>query len=362
MTKVILNKISKVFPDGTRAVDSADFEVESGEFLVLVGPSGCGKSTLLRMIAGLEDITGGDLYFDDRRMNEERPRDRDVGMVFQNYALYPHMTVRQNIEFPLKIHKMAKKLIDSRVREIAGMLGLDDRLDHKPKQLSGGQRQRVALGRAIVRKPRVFLFDEPLSNLDARLRVQMRTEILYLQKEVGSTAIYVTHDQTEAMTMGERIVVLRDGVVQQIAPPAELYNEPANLFVAGFIGSPQMNFFEGKIERDNGIIFIEDGGPARFKIDESAFLNDLPKPGQTVTAGIRPENIFPAKTSVGEGFEADLTNVEYLGHEVLLYFRTQGELKCCRTDRNLMANAGERYAFRPDPKEVKIFNKEGERT
>jgi multiple sugar transport system ATP-binding protein len=361
MTKVILKNISKVFPDGTEAVKDADFEVRDGEFLVLVGPSGCGKTTLLRMIAGLEDITSGDLFFNEKRMNDALPRQRDVGMVFQNYALYPHMTVYKNIAFPLKIHKTPKKVIDGRVRETARLLGLGNRLNNKPKQLSGGQRQRVALGRAIVRKPRAFLFDEPLSNLDARLRVQMRAEILNLQREIGSTAIYVTHDQTEAMTMGERIVVMRDGVVQQIAPPSELYNNPANLFVAGFIGSPQMNFFSGRIERDNGLKFIENEGPAQFPIDDVIFRNGLPAENEEITIGVRPENIIAAETPAGSGFEAVVSNVEYLGHETLVYFRTAEDLKCCRIDKNTTARPGVMFEFRLDSGSVCAFDQNGRR-
>jgi multiple sugar transport system ATP-binding protein len=361
MTKVDLKNISKTFPDGTHAVTNADFEVNDGEFVVLVGPSGCGKTTLLRMVAGLEEISSGDLYFNDKRMNDTLPRQRDVGMVFQNYALYPHMTVYQNIAFPLKIRKTPKRLIDSRVRETAELLGLSDRLNHKPKQLSGGQRQRVALGRAIVRKPAAFLFDEPLSNLDARLRVQMRAEILNLQRKIGSTAIYVTHDQTEAMTMGERIVVMRDGVIQQIAPPHELYNNPVNLFVAGFIGSPQINFFNGRVIRQNGLMFIEKDGPARFHIDESNFRNGIPDEKTGLTLGVRPENITAAQPDNGEGFESVISNVEYLGHETLIYFRTAGELKCCRPDKNIIVQAGEKCLFLPDPKSVCVFNENGRR-
>ncbi|MHB8338477.1 MAG: ABC transporter ATP-binding protein, partial [Ignavibacteriaceae bacterium] len=247
MSKVQLKNISKSYESGNYAVKDINFEVDDKEFVVLVGPSGCGKSTILRMIAGLEEITSGELYIEDKRVNDISPKDRNIAMVFQNYALYPHMTVYENMAFGLKLRKFSKEEIKQRVSEAARILELEPYLERKPKALSGGQRQRVAVGRAIVRKPKVFLFDEPLSNLDAKMRVQMRTEISRLHKQLEATMIYVTHDQTEAMTMGNKIVVLKDGVINQISSPLDLYNFPANKFVAGFIGSPAMNFLKGKI-------------------------------------------------------------------------------------------------------------------
>ena len=249
MAEIVLDHVSKIYPDGATGVRDLSLTIADGEFVILVGPSGCGKSTTLNMIAGLEDISSGELRIGDQRVNEKAPRDRDIAMVFQSYALYPHMTVRQNIAFPLTLTKMGKSEIEARVAETATVLDLTGLLDRKPSQLSGGQRQRVAMGRAIVRKPKVFLMDEPLSNLDAKLRVQMRGEIARLQNRLGTTTVYVTHDQTEAMTLGDRVVVLRAGEAQQIGTPAELYNTPANLFVAGFIGSPAMNFFPATLKQ-----------------------------------------------------------------------------------------------------------------
>jgi len=253
MARVSLMKLSKTYPNGFQAVKEVDLEIQDKEFIILVGPSGCGKSTTLRMIAGLEEISSGEIYIGDRLVNDVAPKDRDIAMVFQNYALYPHMSVYDNMAFGLKLRKKSKSEIDERVKEAARILGIENLLDRKPKELSGGQRQRVALGRAIVRNPRVFLMDEPLSNLDAKLRVQMRTELIKLHQKLNTTFIYVTHDQTEAMTMGTRIVVMKDGVVQQVADPQTIYQKPENMFVAGFIGSPQMNFLECTLEEDVGV-------------------------------------------------------------------------------------------------------------
>ena len=264
MAKVLLENVSKVYPGGVKAVDAANLEIGDQEFVVLVGPSGCGKSTTLRMVAGLEEISSGNIFIDGKRVNDVPPKDRDIAMVFQNYALYPHMTVYKNMAFGLMLRKYPKPEIDQRVREAAQILGItDEQLQRKPKALSGGQRQRVAVGRAIVRKPKAFLFDEPLSNLDAKMRVQMRAEISKLHDRLKSTMIYVTHDQVEAMTMGDRIVVMKDGVIQQVADPIGLYNNPKNMFVAGFIGSPPMNFFKGAIEhRQGGLWFVEQAAGA----------------------------------------------------------------------------------------------------
>ncbi|MCB1070377.1 MAG: sn-glycerol-3-phosphate ABC transporter ATP-binding protein UgpC, partial [Kiritimatiellae bacterium] len=252
MANVILENVRKIYPGGFTAVHSANLEIKDKEFVVLVGPSGCGKSTTLRMIAGLEEISDGTIHIDGRKVNDVPPKDRDIAMVFQNYALYPHMSVRKNMAFGLKLRRFPRTEIDQRVEEAADILGIRELLERKPKALSGGQRQRVAVGRAIVRKPKAFLFDEPLSNLDAKMRVQMRMEISKLHTRLASTMIYVTHDQVEAMTMGDRIVVMKDGHIQQVAEPLELYNHPANQFVAGFIGSPPMNFFTGTIEPAEG--------------------------------------------------------------------------------------------------------------
>src|SRR5919206_2213455 len=250
MAEIQFKEITKRYPDGFEAVKAIDLTIGDGEFMILVGPSGCGKSTALRMIAGLEDITDGDLLIGGERVNDLAPRDRDVAMVFQNYALYPHMTVRDNMGFALKLSKVDKGVIDQKVNEAAKILDLDQHLERKPANLSGGQRQRVAMGRAIVRDPKVFLMDEPLSNLDAKLRVQMRTEVSRIQKRLGTTTVYVTHDQTEAMTLGDRVALMRAGLLQQVGTPKELYDNPVNLFVAGFIGSPAMNFFSATVETD----------------------------------------------------------------------------------------------------------------
>ncbi|HEX7049220.1 MAG TPA: sn-glycerol-3-phosphate ABC transporter ATP-binding protein UgpC [Longimicrobiales bacterium] len=326
MARVALENVRKVYEDGAAhvAVHHASFEVRDGEFVVLVGPSGCGKSTVLRMIAGLESVTEGRLYIGDRLVNDVPPRDRDVAMVFQNYALYPHMPVYDNLAFALKLRKLPKAEIDRRVRGAAATLGIEGILDRKPRQLSGGQRQRVALGRAIVREPSVFLFDEPLSNLDARLRVQMRTELSRLHRRLGATMIYVTHDQVEAMTMGERIVVLNRGSIQQIDAPLALYERPANLFVAGFIGSPAMNLVPGRIVADGGL---------RFRAQGDAFALSLPPPwdrladraGAEVVLGIRPEDIHVAGTRYITGpagrIQAAVEVVEPMGNEIFLHVR-----------------------------------------
>ncbi len=319
MSEITLKGVSKRFADGTVAVDNVDLDIADGEFVILVGPSGCGKSTLLRMIVGLEDISSGDLTIAGKRVNEAGPKDRNLAMVFQNYALYPHLSVRENIAFPLRLAKMDKGEVDKRVNDAAKTLELTELLDRKPAALSGGQRQRVAMGRAIVREPNAFLFDEPLSNLDAKLRVQMRTEISRLQKRFGTTTVYVTHDQTEAMTLGDRVAVLRKGILQQVASPRELYNNPINLFVAGFIGSPSMNFLpatmkNGKLDIPLGEITLPDDVVSRVGHDE--------KP---VIVGIRPEDFEDAslvdERERGEGatFQARIDVVEWMGSELFVY-------------------------------------------
>lgn len=324
MAEVVLKNVSKVFQGGVVAVNDASIEVADREFVVLVGPSGCGKSTFLRMIAGLEDATSGEIYIDGRMVNDVAPKDRDIAMVFQNYALYPHMSVFENMAFGLKLRKYAKEEIRERVNDAAQILGIENLLDRKPKALSGGQRQRVAVGRAIVRKPKVFLFDEPLSNLDAKLRVQMRTEISKLHSQLQATMIYVTHDQIEAMTMGDRIVVLKDGLIQQVADPMTLYDSPVNKFVAGFIGSPSMNFIEGNLVSNNGLYLDEGTFKARVPADAEEVLG--PHAGSQVVFGVRPESI--RETSAGDGdehratFKAKVEVVEPMGNETIIYVTT----------------------------------------
>ena len=329
MASVGLQEISKVYPGGVEAVRGVSLEVADGEFVVLVGPSGCGKSTTLRMIAGLEDPTGGEISIGDRVVNDVPPKDRDIAMVFQNYALYPHMTVYKNLAFGLKLRRHPKKEIDDRVREAARVLEIEELLDRRPKALSGGQRQRVALGRAIVRDPQVFLFDEPLSNLDATLRVQMRGEIAKLHSRLETTMIYVTHDQVEAMTMGDRIVVMLDGVVQQVATPSELYSRPVNRFVAGFIGSPPMNFLTGALADENGALkFRVEGESAALDVDDGHKKKLAGFSGKDLVLGIRPEDILEnaAQTSVaGRSLSATVEMVEPLGAETYLYLGVSGQ-------------------------------------
>lgn len=327
MAKVVLENVWKIYPGGVVAVNDANLVIEDREFVVLVGPSGCGKSTTLRMIAGLEDISKGSIYIDGRRVNDVPPKNRDIAMVFQNYALYPHMSVYKNMAFGLKLRGYPRAEIDARVREAAEILGIQHLLDRKPKELSGGQRQRVAVGRAIVRKPKAFLFDEPLSNLDAKMRVQMRTEISKLHNRLASTMIYVTHDQVEAMTMGDKIVVMKDGFIQQVAPPLELYNKPANQFVAGFIGSPPMNFFKGRIEQRAGGLWFNEG---RFsvRIEEPQASRVAGYAGREVTFGIRPEDVADAaylpNANPNHLVRARVEVVEPMGAETYLYL-TSGQ-------------------------------------
>jgi multiple sugar transport system ATP-binding protein len=325
MSDIVLDHITKRYPDGYEAVKDMNLEIEDGEFVILVGPSGCGKSTALRMIAGLEDITEGELKIGGEVVNERAPKDRDVAMVFQNYALYPHMSVRENMGFALKLAKAPKEEINRKVEEAARVLDLTDHLDRKPAQLSGGQRQRVAMGRAIVRDPAAFLMDEPLSNLDAKLRVQMRTEVARLQSQLGTTTVYVTHDQTEAMTLGDRVAVMRAGRLQQVGSPSDLYANPLNLFVAGFIGSPAMNFMSAQI----------DGDKVRLPFGDVTLPDDVRRSlgrgdgASSVIAGIRPES-FEDATLVsdarerGATFRARLDLVESMGSELYAHFSVQG--------------------------------------
>lgn len=366
MASVRLERIRKVYEEQVVAVHDASFEIADGEFIVLVGPSGCGKSTTLRMIAGLEDISDGTLFIDDKKVNEVAPKDRDIAMVFQNYALYPHMTVRENMAFGLKLRKYSKAEISERVNQAADVLGITPILDRKPKQLSGGQRQRVAVGRAIVRKPKVFLFDEPLSNLDAKLRVQMRTEISKLHHRLASTMVYVTHDQVEAMTMGDRIVVMKDGHIQQIDEPLNLYNKPANQFVAGFIGSPAMNFISGRIVRDQGLQFVEQ------KADETTGISlSLPEKhaaalsgyiGKAINLGIRPEAIFTAGLhTLGENalpLQVRLDVVEPMGNEIIMYTDTATHPLIARIVPQQLPSLGEKVDVVLDADKLHFFDME----
>src|SRR5690242_12728288 len=318
MARVLIQQLNKKF-DEFHAVKDVNLEIRDREFVVLVGPSGCGKTTTLRMVAGLESITSGDVLIGDTRVNELPPMDRDIAMVFQNYALYPHMSVYDNMAFGLKMRHFGRAEIAERVQEAAEILGIEDYLKRKPRQLSGGQRQRVALGRAIVRHPRVFLFDEPLSNLDAKLRVQMRVELKKLHERLGTTAIYVTHDQVEAMTLGDRVVVMRDGWVQQVGDPLELYNQPANRFVAGFLGSPAMNFAPVRIAAENGALWATGDG-IRLKVPAPMTNQVGPYAGRDVTFGIRPEDLRIAAEAdpVELTLDAVVEVVERLGSEILL--------------------------------------------
>ena len=326
MAEIVLDHVSKVFSDGTTAVSDLSLDIRDEEFIVLVGPSGCGKTTALRMVAGLESITHGTIAIGDTVVNTVPPKERDIAMVFQNYALYPHMTVYDNMGFGLKLRKLPKEEIDRRVRRAAEILGLEEFLERKPKALSGGQRQRVAMGRAIVREPQAFLMDEPLSNLDAKLRVQMRAEVSRLQSDLGTTTIYVTHDQIEAMTMGDRVAVLRKGELQQVDTPQALYDRPGNLFVAGFIGSPSMNMVEAELSRQDGGLFVT-FGTTRLKVDDQMVV-DRPGirvyEGQRIIIGIRPENMEDAAIMPvipeDRRMKVDIVLREALGSEVLVHF------------------------------------------
>src|SRR3954447_9769509 len=341
MANIQLKDVTKRYPDGFEAVKHMDLDINDGEFMILVGPSGCGKSTALRMIAGLEDITEGEMVIGDQVVNDRAPKDRDIAMVFQNYALYPHMTVRDNMGFALKLAKVDDAEIDRKVTEAAEMLDLVDHLDRKPANLSGGQRQRVAMGRAIVRAPKVFLMDEPLSNLDAKLRVQMRTTIASLQQRLGTTTVYVTHDQTEAMTLGDRIAVMRAGVLQQVGSPQELYNDPVNLFVAGFIGSPAMNFLPGELEGDTLRLPV---GEVRLDDDHRRRLEAAGGGSGNVIAGLRPEDFEDARlvgqAGGGVRFNAHIDVLESMGSEFYAFFHVQAERVSSDQLQELAADAG----------------------
>ena len=362
-----LEGIQKIYPNGFHAVKDFNLEIEDKEFIIFVGPSGCGKSTTLRMIAGLEDISGGTLKIDGKVMNDVEPKDRDIAMVFQNYALYPHMTVYDNMAFGLKLRKVPKAEIDKKVKEAARILDLEKLLDRKPKALSGGQRQRVAMGRAIVRNPKVFLMDEPLSNLDAKLRVQMRIEISKLHENLGATIIYVTHDQTEAMTLGTRIVVMKDGVVQQVDTPQNLYNTPCNLFVAGFIGSPQMNFLDAvcSIKGDDVALKV---GQYELKVPASKkkALIDGGYDGKTVVLGIRPEDVHDSEAFISNSpdsvIESTIKVYELLGAEVFLYFDVEDVQMTARVNPRTTLRTGDKAVFALDMEKIHLFDKETELT
>lgn len=360
MASVKLENISKVYDGDVKAVNNVSINIEDKEFVVLVGPSGCGKSTTLRMIAGLEEITSGTLTIDGKEMNDVAPKDRDIAMVFQNYALYPHMSVYDNMAFGLKIRKVPKDEIDKRVKEAASMLDIESLLDRKPKALSGGQRQRVAVGRAIVRNPKVFLFDEPLSNLDAKLRVQMRAEISRLHDRLQATMIYVTHDQVEALTMADKIVVMKDGVIQQIGKPMELYNEPDNKFVAGFIGSPPMNFMEMRVEsKDDGLTLSSSSFYLNVIKEDEALLK--PYIDKEIVFGIRPEDLFYSHTRKdGETINGKVSVVEPLGSETQVYVSSDNTSIVGKIDPSIIPSVGEDVALTPKMEKARYFDKETE--
>ena len=366
MASLSLKNICKEYPNGFKAVKDFNLEITDKEFIIFVGPSGCGKSTTLRMIAGLEDISSGEFKIDGVLMNDVEPKDRDIAMVFQNYALYPHMTVYDNMAFGLKLRKTPKDQIDKMVREAAKILDLEQLLDRKPRALSGGQRQRVAMGRAIVRNPKVFLMDEPLSNLDAKLRVQMRTEIAKLHKRLGATIIYVTHDQTEAMTLGTRIVVMKDGVIQQVDTPQNLYNAPCNLFVAGFIGSPQMNFIDVKCRVEGEDVYLDTSDSSiKLPKEKAKKLIAGNYHGKSVIAGIRPEDMTEGVVTDPEnqaGIKGKINVYELLGAEVCLYFEAGNSQMTAKVSADTKAEAGDMIDFVLDVHKIHVFDKETEKT
>ena len=365
MGTLSFKNINKVYPNGFHAVKDFNLEVADKEFIIFVGPSGCGKTTTLRMVAGLEEISSGELSIDGRVVNDVEPKDRDIAMVFQNYALYPHMTVYDNMAFGLKLRKVPKAEIDKMVHEAAKILDLEPLLDRKPKALSGGQRQRVAMGRAIVRNPRVFLMDEPLSNLDAKLRGQMRIELSKLHQRLGTTIIYVTHDQVEAMTLGTRIVVMNAGIVQQVDTPQALYDTPSNLFVAGFIGSPQMNFLDAvvSVEGDKAVL---DLGESKITLsgDKAKKLIDGGYDGKTVVMGVRPEDVYDDEAVIaanpGTTIESTVRVYELLGAEVYLYFDYAGANFTARVKPTTTARTGDTVKLALEPTKIHVFDKETE--
>ncbi|KAA0547495.1 sn-glycerol-3-phosphate ABC transporter ATP-binding protein UgpC [Bacillus sp. BGMRC 2118] len=361
MAELRLDNIYKIYDNKVTAVEDFNLHIQDKEFIVFVGPSGCGKSTTLRMIAGLEEISKGDFYIDDKRVNDVAPKDRDIAMVFQNYALYPHMSVYDNMAFGLKLRKIAKDEIDRRVQEAARILGLEQYLDRKPKALSGGQRQRVALGRAIVRDAKVFLMDEPLSNLDAKLRVQMRAEITKLHNRLQTTTIYVTHDQTEAMTMATRLVVMKDGIIQQVGAPKEVYDKPENLFVAGFIGSPAMNFVHGKLEDGKFVV-----GEITITVPEGKMktLREQNYVGKEIILGIRPEDIHDEpvfiESSKGTTVTAEVEVAELMGAETMIYSNMAGQDFVARVDSRTDIKPAQKIDLALDMNKCHFFDKDSE--
>ena len=364
MASLSLKNVCKVYPNGFVAVKDFNLDIADQEFIIFVGPSGCGKSTTLRMIAGLEEISSGELWIGDKLVNDVEPKDRDIAMVFQNYALYPHMTVYDNMAFGLKLRKVPKADIDKAVHEAAKILDIEHLLDRKPKALSGGQRQRVAMGRAIVRSPKVFLMDEPLSNLDAKLRVQMRVEISKLHQRLQTTIIYVTHDQTEAMTLGTRIVVMKDGVIQQVDTPQNLYDKPQNLFVAGFMGSPQMNFLDAKVEvKGDQVNLLFAGQTLPLPPAKAKKLIEGGYDGKTVTFGIRPEDVYDSEMFIETAkctFESTVKVYELLGAEVYLYFDLEEFPITARVNPRTTARPGDKVKLAFDVEKVHVFDKETE--
>ena len=367
MASVTLKNIYKKYQGGVVAVSDFNLEIDDKEFIILVGPSGCGKTTTLRMVAGLEEISSGELYIDDRLVNEVAPKDRDIAMVFQNYALYPHMTVYENMAFGLKLRKTPKDEIKRRVDEAAKVLEIDHLLDRKPKALSGGQRQRVALGRAIVRNPKVFLLDEPLSNLDAKLRNQMRTELSKLHKKLDTTFIYVTHDQVEALTMGTRIVVMKDGFIQQVAAPQALYDTPANLFVATFIGSPQMNVVNAKLVEEGSVTYVEFAGNKIALADGKGRAPEVMQYiGKDIIMGVRPENVHDEEIYISQYpsalVSADVDVVEKLGSETFLYLKCGEESVTAKVAPNSTAVPGDKIKVAFNPNKIHLFDKDTEQS
>lgn len=365
MASLSLKHIYKVYDGDVTAVKDFNLEIEDKEFIIFVGPSGCGKSTTLRMIAGLEDISKGELSIDGRVVNDVAPKDRDIAMVFQSYALYPHMTVSENISFGLKLRKMPKDQIEKKVKDAARTLDIEHLLDRKPKALSGGQRQRVALGRAIVREPKVFLMDEPLSNLDAKLRVQMRTEISKLHKRLQTTFVYVTHDQTEAMTMGTRIVVMKDGIVQQVASPQTLYNNPDNMFVASFIGSPQMNFMTGNVIEESGKLYIQiENDKILLPESKAKILREQSYVGKEIVMGIRPEDIKDDEEFIAEHpetvFDGEVDVVELMGAESYIYLKKANVNLTARVNGSTKLLSGQKAKFAIVTEKIHIFDKKSE--
>jgi multiple sugar transport system ATP-binding protein len=365
MAKVVFEHVYKRFAGGVVAVKDATLEIKDKEFIVFVGPSGCGKTTSLRMVAGLEDISDGNIYIGETLVNDVPPKDRDIAMVFQNYALYPHMNVYDNMAFGLKLRKFPKSEIDRRVREYAKILGIENLLDRKPRALSGGQRQRVALGRAIVREPKVFLMDEPLSNLDAKLRVQTRSEISKLHNRLQTTIIYVTHDQIEAMTMGDRMVVMRDGLIQQVGAPLDVYDNPNNIFVAGFIGSPPMNFLDGIVKEEGGKIII-DLGAFKLKVPEGKFKHIRQYINKPVVFGIRPQSINDREMVPNATDDQVVTAMvdvsELIGSEVYLYMSVGEHSFTASVESHTKARDGEKHQVVFDINKMHLFDKETEKT